>query len=59
MYETEVLNHAIEVAAKAGLAARTVSSIRNGEPNIRLSSLHQVAEALGFKVVVKFEKVAA
>ncbi len=67
MYDAAPINKAIEeqdftnekLAVRAGLASRTVSSIRNGETNIRLTSLQQVAEALGFRVIVKFEKKPA
>jgi transcriptional regulator with XRE-family HTH domain len=48
-----------KLAVKAGLAARTVSSIRNGEPNVRLPSLQKIADALGLQLVVKFEKKEA
>ena len=67
MYNTQIINREIEnqdftnekLAVKADLAARTVSSIRNGEENVRLISLKKVAAALGLKLVVKFEKEAA
>lgn len=67
MYNTQIINRAIEeqeftnekLAVKADLAARTVSSIRNGEENVRLLSLKKVAEALGLKLIVKFEKELA
>lgn len=67
MYNTRILNQEIEnqdftnekLAVKAELAARTVSSIRNGEENVRLTSLKKVADALGLRLIVKFEKEAA
>ena len=64
MYDTITINSVMEasdltnekLAVKAGLAARTVSSIRNGESNVRLPSLQKVADALGLHLVVRFEK---
>lgn len=64
MYETDSINREIreqkltneKIAVRAELAARTVSSIRNGEPNVTLTSLEKLAAALGLKVIVKFEK---
>jgi transcriptional regulator with XRE-family HTH domain len=62
MYDSEVLNKAIKdnalsnekVAVAAGLAARTISKIRNGDPDVRLPSLEKTAGALGFDVEVRF-----
>ncbi len=67
MYDTAILNKTIEdndltnekLAVKAELAARTVSSIRNGELNIRLVTLQKIADALGLDLIVKFEKKTA
>ena len=62
MYNSQIINRAIEdrhltnekVAVNAGLSSRTVSSIRNGEENIRLPSLKRVANALGYEVEIRF-----
>lgn len=62
MYDTEVIDKAIEeqhltnekLAVSAGLSSGTVSSIRNGEENIRLPSLKRVANALGYEVEIRF-----
>lgn len=66
MYDILEINRAMsehnltneKAAVKAGLAARTVSSIRNGEPNIRLPSLEKLAHALGLELIVKLKKKA-
>lgn len=62
MYDPQVIDEAIEskhlsnekVAVSAGLSSGTVSSIRNGEENIRLPSLKRVANALGYEVEIRF-----
>ena len=67
MYNSQIIDRAIEdkhlsnekVAANAGLSSRTVSSIRNGEENIRLPSLKRVANALGYEVEIRFVPKAA
>lgn len=67
MYDPQVIDQAIEsqqlsnekVAVSAGLSSGTVSSIRNGEENIRLPSLKRVANALGYEVEIRFVPKAA
>lgn len=67
MYNSQIIDRAIEdrhltnekVAVNAGLSSRTVSSIRNGEENIRLPSLKRVANALGYEVEIRFVPKAA
>jgi transcriptional regulator with XRE-family HTH domain len=62
VYDPQVIDEAIEsqhlsnekVAVSAGLSSGTVSSIRNGEENIRLPSLKRVANALGYEVEIRF-----
>ncbi|HYO90343.1 MAG TPA: helix-turn-helix transcriptional regulator [Pyrinomonadaceae bacterium] len=62
MYDTEKINEAIEqqeltnekLAVKADLSSSTISAIRNGEENVRLTSLKKTAIALGFDVEVRF-----
>jgi transcriptional regulator with XRE-family HTH domain len=67
MYDPQIIDEAIEsqhlsnekVAVSAGLSSGTVSSIRNGEENIRLPSLKRVANALGYEVEIRFIPKAA
>lgn len=67
MYDPQVIDRAIasqhlsneKVAVSAGLSSGTVSSIRNGEENIRLPSLKRVANALGYEVEIRFVPKAA
>jgi transcriptional regulator with XRE-family HTH domain len=44
-----------DVAEKAGLSTFTVSAIRNGHPDVRLSSLVRVADALSLDMRQLFE----
>jgi transcriptional regulator with XRE-family HTH domain len=48
-----------DVAEKAGLSAFTVSAIRNGHPDVRLSSLVKVADALGLDMQQLFAPIPA
>jgi transcriptional regulator with XRE-family HTH domain len=67
MYNHESINAAmgaqrltnVKVAERAGVAAKTVSLIRNGCPNVTLPTLKKVADALNLDLVVKLEKRAA
>lgn len=67
MYDAKVIDKAIEdqglsnekVAVAAGLSSRTVSSIRNGEENVKLNSLKRTAEALNLKVEIRLIPKAA
>lgn len=62
-YNPAPLNEAVKeqgftnekLAVKACLSARTVSSIRNGDENVKLSTLKKAASALNLKVVIRFE----
>jgi len=62
MYDAEMLNQAMEnqqltnekLAVRADLSASTVSSIRNGEENVRLLSLKKAANALNLQVEIHF-----
>jgi transcriptional regulator with XRE-family HTH domain len=67
MYNYESINAAmgaqrltnVKVAERAGVAAKTVSLIRNGFPNVTLPTLKKVADALNLDLIVKLEKKAA
>jgi transcriptional regulator with XRE-family HTH domain len=67
VYDSQLIDKAIgeqnltneKLAVSAGLSSGTVSSIRNGEENIRLPSLKRVANALGYEVEIRFVPKAA
>ncbi|HEY9285911.1 MAG TPA: hypothetical protein VIP46_20850 [Pyrinomonadaceae bacterium] len=62
MYSPDPINAAMgvqrltneKVAEKAGVAAKTVSLVRNGFPNVTLPTLTRVAKAVGLEVVIQF-----
>lgn len=62
MYRTDLINGAMgaqrltneKVAEKAGLAVRTVSAVRNGDPSVRLPTLKAIADALGLSMEALF-----
>lgn len=43
-----------KLAVRADLAARTISSIRNGDENVRLATLKKAAGALNLKLIIQF-----
>ena len=45
-----------QLASKSGLAFGTVSAIRNGKPNVKLSSLLAMADALDFEVEIRLNQ---
>jgi transcriptional regulator with XRE-family HTH domain len=49
-----------EIAATAGVSVPTVSAVLNGDPNVKISTLQAVADALGVSMtsLVQLEKVA-
>ncbi|HEY0545274.1 MAG TPA: helix-turn-helix transcriptional regulator [Pyrinomonadaceae bacterium] len=62
MYKPDLINAMMgakrltneKVAKAAHLATGTVSSIRNGNPNVNLPSLRAVADVLGLDVEITF-----
>ncbi len=62
MYDPKIINEAIKsqkltnekVGVSAGVAARTVTTVRQGSPDLNLKSLNKVAAALGFDVDIRF-----
>ena len=46
----------IQLAAKTGLRQATIADIENGKANCRLSTLSQIATALGCSLEVNFKK---
>jgi transcriptional regulator with XRE-family HTH domain len=62
MYQAELIKTAMEQQGKtneslahaAGLSHATISAIRNGEENVRLLSLKKAANALKFRVEIRF-----
>jgi DNA-binding XRE family transcriptional regulator len=48
-----------DLAEKAGLSAFTISAIRNGHPDVRLSSLVKVADALSLDMQQLFAPLPA
>jgi transcriptional regulator with XRE-family HTH domain len=67
IYDPAPINQAIEeqdltnerLAVKAGLAARTVSDVRQAKDSLRLQTLFKVTEALGFEMEIHFKKKPA
>ena len=57
-YRTDLINGAMGaqrltnelVAQKAGVSAKSVSAVRNGDPNVGLLTLKKVVEAVGLTV---------
>ncbi len=45
-----------EVADKSGLFRNNISSIESGKANVTLDTLIKIAEAMGYKLVIKFKK---
>jgi len=66
-YRVDVINGAIgaqgltnqTLAAKAGTSPKTISAIRNGQPNVGLPLFQKVVEALGLTMEEVFRKAAA
>jgi transcriptional regulator with XRE-family HTH domain len=66
-YRTDVINAAMgaqrltneALAQKAGVSAKTVSWVRNGDPNVGLPTLKSIATALGLELHQLFEPKAA
>jgi transcriptional regulator with XRE-family HTH domain len=66
-YRTDVINGAMgaqrltneAVAEKAGVAPKTVSAVRNGDPNVGVPTLKKIADALGLTMQQIFEERAA
>jgi transcriptional regulator with XRE-family HTH domain len=46
-----------KVGVAAGVAARTVSVVRNGDENVRLETLKKIARALHLKIIIRFEQI--
>lgn len=47
------------VAERAGVAPKTVSAVRNGDPNVGLPTLTSIAEVLGLTMEQLFQERAA
>ena len=65
-YRTDLINGAMgsqrltveDLATKSGVSPKTVSFVRNGNPNIKLPTLKAVADALGLTLQELFEPKA-
>jgi transcriptional regulator with XRE-family HTH domain len=63
MYRTDLINAAMgakrltndSLGEMAGIAPKTVSGVRNGDPNVKLPTLKAVADALGLTLEQLFE----
>lgn len=62
MYRTDLINGEMgaqrltneTLADKADVAVRTVSAVRNGDPNVKLPTLKAIADALGLSMQALF-----
>lgn len=51
--------HANELARKAGLSPERLSRIENGHEDLRISTVHHLADALGVPLPILFEEVGS